>query len=257
MMDISSQGEPNLTSVPIEPVLLTTTQVSTFEREVLLTRATGFFFKRDERLYLVTSRHVLSDEPNGHSPDRLALVLHTDERDLAKHTVHSIPLYRSGTAVWHQGRDKAGAIDVAALEIDQVQLREEVQLRYFTPENLLQKLRSVEIGTQLVLLGYPLGFYDTVHHLPVARHAIVASAFGVRFQREGYFLTDGRTHRGSSGSPVLMKVAADSSEMPWRLLGVHSAGMDMGGRDSLRDDFLGLNCAWYADILMTLTTGRG
>jgi hypothetical protein len=36
--------------------------------------------------------------------------------------------------------------------------------------------------------------------------------------------------------------------MPWLLLGVHSARMDMGGRE-LQDEDLGLNCAWYADFL--------
>ena len=31
--------------------------------------------------------------------------------------------------------------------------------------------------------------------------------------------------------------------------------MDMGTRDRQQDESLGLNCAWYADILMTLTAG--
>lgn len=127
------------------------------------------------------------------------------------------------------------------------------EVKTITPENLLKELHCAQIGTQLVLPGYPLGFHDTVHHLPVARLAIIASAFGVRFQRQGYFLTDGRAHRGSSGNPVLTKVAAESAEMPWTLLGVHSSRMDMGGRDAVQDESLGLNCAWYADILMTLT----
>jgi hypothetical protein len=30
--------------------------------------------------------------------------------------------------------------------------------------------------------------------------------------------------------------------------------MDMAGRDMQLDETLGLNCAWYADILLTLTT---
>jgi hypothetical protein len=34
---------------------------------------------------------------------------------------------------------------------------------------------------------------------------------------------------------------------------VHSARMDMGTRDLVLDESLGLNCAWYADILLTLT----
>lgn len=240
-------------AAPVEPVLLTTTQVSTFANNLLLTRASGFFFERDDRLYLVTSRHVLSDPSSGHSPDRVELDLHTGAADLSPHAVLSCPLFRNGVSAWLQGVDAAGAVDVAALEIDRERLPAHANLRAFTPEHLLQDLRSAEIGAELVLLGYPLGFHDTVHHLPVARHAIIASAFGVRFQREGYFLTDGRAHRGSSGSPVLMKVPRLGSEMPWKLLGVHSSRMDMGGRDVGQDESLGLNCAWYADILMTLT----
>jgi hypothetical protein len=237
----------------IEPLLLTATQISTFNGQILLTRASGFFFKRDGRLYVVTSRHVLSDEPSGHSPDRVEIVVHTDPGDLSQTAVLSCKLFDGGKAVWHQGRDGAGAIDVAALQIDPSVFDPSPHLRWFTPEHLLQTFRSTQIGAPLVLLGYPLGFHDTVHHLPVARHAIIASAFGVRFQRQGYFLTDGRAHRGSSGSPVLMKIADDGSDMPWKLLGVHSSRMDMGTRDAEHDESLGLNCAWYADILMTLT----
>jgi hypothetical protein len=42
-------------------------------------------------------------------------------------------------------------------------------------------------------------------------------------------------------------------EMSWTLLGVHSAVFDVGTRDVNLDEALGLNCAWYADILLTLT----
>jgi hypothetical protein len=41
--------------------------------------------------------------------------------------------------------------------------------------------------------------------------------------------------------------------LPWKLLGVHSSRLDMGNRDLVQDESLGLNCAWYADILLTLT----
>ena len=41
--------------------------------------------------------------------------------------------------------------------------------------------------------------------------------------------------------------------LPWRLLGIHSVRLDVGGRVVSEDEALGLNCAWYADILLTLT----
>jgi hypothetical protein len=119
--------------------------------------------------------------------------------------------------------------------------------------NLQPELAAIDVGATVLLPGFPLGFYDTLHHLPVVRHAIIASSFGVRFQGQGYFLTDARMHRGSSGSPVVMRDPAAGARMPWRLLGVHSARMDMGTRDLEQDESLGLNCAWYADVLLTLT----
>ena len=92
--------------------------------------------------------------------------------------------------------------------------------------------------------------------MPVVRHAVVASSFGLRFQGQGYFLTDARTHRGTSGAPVVMRISGSRpklGDLPWMLLGVHSARLDLGSRDLLLDEALGLNCAWYADIIMTLT----
>jgi hypothetical protein len=44
--------------------------------------------------------------------------------------------------------------------------------------------------------------------------------------------------------------------LPWMLLGIHSSRMDVGTRDLKLDEALGLNCAWYADILLTLTQPR-
>lgn len=236
-----------------EPLLLSTTRVSTFRGRQALTAASAFFFARGDRLFAVTSRHVLHDPPTGHYPDRVELVLHVDAKDLTRRVVYSVPLYRDERAVWRQGVDSGGEVDVAVIELERGRLPGDAVLQAFGPQNLQADLEEVEVGTPLLVAGFPLGFFDTLHHLPVVRHAIIASSFGVRFQGQGYFVTDGRMHRGSSGSPVVMRCASAGSTMPWRLLGVHSARMDMGGRDLVEDETLGLNCAWYADILMTLT----
>ncbi|WP_368408508.1 hypothetical protein [Caldimonas mangrovi] len=125
-----------------------------------------------------------------------------------------------------------------------------------TPANLQAAHSDVEIGSPLLVIGFPLGFHDTLHHLPVARLACVASSFGVRFQGQGYFLTDARTHRGTSGAPAPMRdptPSSSSAALPCKLLGTHSSRIDMGSRDVVLDETLGLKCAWYADILLTLT----
>lgn len=237
----------------IEPLLLTTARVSTFNGKLPLTGASGFFFEREGRLFLVTSRHVVIDEPSKHFPDRIEIELHTDANNLTQSIGLSMLLYRDGKSVWRQGKDSGGEIDVAVIELEREALPKSVVMRCFTPAHLEHSLQEVEVGSSLLIVGFPLGFHDVVHHLPVVRQAVIASSFGVRFQGLGYFLTDARTHRGTSGAPVVMRSPSTDAQLPWKLLGVHSASMDMGGRDLKLDESLGLNCAWYADILLTLT----
>jgi hypothetical protein len=236
-----------------ETLFFSTARLSTYLAGQLLTGATGFFFERAGVLFLITSRHVLHDKDSGHFPDRIELVLHTDAKNLTRSVILSVPLYREEQAIWRAGTDSGGEVDVAALPLDANQLPDEAVISAFTPQHLVGSLEDIHVGKELLVVGFPLGFYDTLHQLPVARHATVASAFGIRFQGQGYFLTDARLHRGMSGAPV---VAMDTSlpAMPWRLLGVHAARMDMRGRDVSQDETLALNCAWYADILLALTT---
>ena len=245
----------------IESILLSTGRISTFQQQQPLTHATGFFFERDGRLFLVTSRHVMLDEPSQHRPDRIEVELHVDADNMAQSTIFSMLLYRDGRSVWRQGEDSAGGIDVAVIEIDRSALPEAFAYHAFTPAHLQDAADQIEVGSSVLVVGFPLGFHDTLHHMPVVRQAVIASSFGLRFQGKGYFLTDARTHRGTSGAPVVMRARArpggDATlgELPWILLGVHSARLDVGTRDLELDEALGLNCAWYADILLTLTEG--
>jgi hypothetical protein len=241
---------------PVDPLFLAAPRVSTFLGTYALTNASGFFFARDSRLFLVTSRHVVIDEASKHLPDRIEIELHTDAADLTKATGFSMLLYANGKSAWRQGRDIGGEIDVAVLEVNRDKLPKNAIVRAFTPAHLQASFSAVPVDAALLVVGFPLGFHDTVHHLPVVRTTGLASPYGIRFQGQGYFLTDARTHRGTSGAAVVMRDLAPSAgtaELPWKLMGVHSSRMDMGNRDLVLDESLGLNCAWYADILLTLT----
>ena len=240
----------------VDSLLLTAVRACTFGPQQMLTSASAFFFEREGRLFLVTSRHVMFDEPSNHRPDRIEIELHVDSENMASSTGFSIPLYRDGKALWREGVDAGGTVDVAAIEIERSALPAQIVFHAFTPQLLVVPPDRVEIGASVLIIGFPLGFHDTLHHMPVVRRAVVASAFGLRFQGEGYFLTDARTHRGTSGAPVVMRASEGATargDLPWRLLGVHSSRLDVGSRDLNLDEALGLNCAWYADILLKLT----
>ena len=242
----------------IDTLLLTATQIATFAQQTLLTKATGFFFKRRGKLYLITNRHVLLDEASKHQPDRIEIYFHIDQENMSNTAGTSILLYEHGKPLWREGRDTSGKVDVVALELDLKQLPANAIYHPFTEQHLIVPQKEgpqIEVGTDLLVVGFPLGFYDTLHKMPVVRRATVASSFGLRFQGMGYFLTDARTHRGISGAPIVMRQSANAAvdELPWALLGVHSSSFDMASRDAGIDDKLGLNSAWYADILITLT----
>ena len=240
----------------IESLLLAVTRVTTVLNKKEKTNATGFFFERDARLYLVTARHVLKDEASDHHPDSLLIDLHVDPENAVLVTRFMIPLFKNGKSVWRAGIDSAGEVDVAVVELDRSALPTTLSLKPFTPHHLVRQLDEMEVGTSILIVGFPLGFHDTLHHLPVARQAIIATSFGLRFQGEGYFLTDAQMHRGTSGAPVVARTASRQSgrgDLSWLLLGVHTSRMDVDNRDVIEDERLNLNCAWYADIVMKLT----
>lgn len=240
----------------VESLLLAVTRVSTLLGEKQLTNATGFFFARDDKLFLITNRHVVLDEASDHRPNWLKIELHVDPENVAVTTQFAIPLYRGTEPVWRQGVDSAGTVDVVALQLERAALPNKLLLQPFTSDHLVEQLDEIEVGTRVLVVGFPLGFHDTLHHLPVVRQAVIASAFGIRFQGQGYFLTDAQMHRGTSGAPVVARMTTQRSgrrELPWMLLGIHAARMDVTNRDTEQDERLNLNCAWYADVIMTLT----
>ncbi|WP_309767102.1 serine protease [Caballeronia sp. LZ016] len=242
----------------VDSLLLAAARVRTFANERHLTNASGFFFRREERLFLVTSRHVVYDAASEHCPDRLEIELHIDSGNLGASTWYSLPLYAEGLSLWREGGDGGGQVDVAVVELVKGQLPRTAVFEAFGPEHLPKGQEVMTIGSSVLIVGFPLGFHDSLHHLPVVRQGVIASAFGLRFQGKGCFLTDARTHRGTSGAPVVTSdaIAATASSkyaLPWKLLGIHSSTIDMGGRDLAVDESLGLNSAWYADILMAIT----
>ena len=240
----------------VESILLAVVHIDTYASQQILSSATGFYFRYQQQLYLITNRHVVRDENNCHYPDKLEITLHPNRSNLAETSFYSIPFYdNAGKPIWREVHDWAGIVDVVALPLMQGIFPENALYTAFTPANLPQELMTVEIGQSVRVVGYPLNFHDTLHNLPVMRHAIIASSFNLRFQGKGYFLTDSLLHRGSSGSPVIMRTSdavSGRTDFPWTLLGIHSARLS-AKRDIYADDRLNLFATWYSDVLLKLT----
>jgi S1-C subfamily serine protease len=182
-----------LVSVPLRP----------FSGNTALGIGTGFFFRPIfERLFLITNRHMVINEAEKFFPDRLVLRLHTDAFDLKKSAELAVPLYRENgprEPAWEELDD---SVDVIALELSS-ELVSGFVLHAFTPIDLISSDLVVGVGDPLLVIGYPRGFSDETHNLPIFRKATVASVYPVPFETKPYFLIDSELHPGTSGSPVI------------------------------------------------------
>jgi hypothetical protein len=78
-------------------------------------------------------------------------------------------------------------------------------ITHWEANSLLPQRYPLHPGEDVFIMGYPYGFHDALHNLPVFRNAMIASAFRVPFQGLPLFLTDGNLQPGMSGSPVISK----------------------------------------------------
>ena len=220
--------------------------------------ATAFWYEHDGRLYLVTNRHVVFPEKEGERPDELRLHLHVDEMDLRHNADYVVPLYENSTPSWLEHPVHRETVDVVAIPVDTRDVRQRFYTACFIDKSHVPEGLDVPLGADVQILGYPLRFRDHLHNLPIARKGSIASTYPLPFNGHPIVLCDARLHRGMSGSPVL---TAPTNLLHYRngsiaqqprnvtfLVGVNSA-MIPGDYTPEKDEPLGLNVAWYADLI--------
>jgi S1-C subfamily serine protease len=230
---------------------LVSAPLSPFANDTALGSGTGFFFQPVfGRTFLVTNRHIVIEESDRFFPDHLVLRMHTDAFHLEKSEDFVIPLYSTNSERKPTWLELDSTVDIIALELDPAVLKNFV-FHAFRPIDLISPDIIVGVGDPLLVIGYPRGFSDSTHNLPVFRQASVASVYPIPFQGNPFFLIDSELHPGTSGSPVITRpslwiVKKDEAELfetpEYRLVGIHSATYDD----------LKLNVVWFADLLMEI-----
>jgi len=194
----------------LEAPSLMTTPVLLFNGSREVSQGTGFFFANlnsqgDDAAFLVTNYHVVTgrspqstERPTG---DRVRFMIHEDSSNLAAIRVVELPLYDSGgQPLWIASRDHPEA-DVVLLPIPQ-RAYAPIRLLVFTESHIRGDIR-IRPTSGATLLGYPFGFFDQKHYLPVWKTGHVASEPQVDFDDKPVFLVDVSAFPGMSGSPVL------------------------------------------------------
>lgn len=222
--------------------------------------ASGFFYNQDSQIYFITNRHVVVDEGEWFYPDALQLLLHSEPFDLTKNAQFKILLYKNDEPKWFIHPEKGKGIDVVALPVT---VPEDFFIKPFSDKDLIGSETYIPIGEDLLVIGYPLGIYDTFHNTPIIRRASIASKYLLPYGGKPYFLIDSRLHEGTSGSPVLSKpidfsqyplVVTSDSEIQTKkyLIGIHSGALP-GERE---DNPTNLNIVYYAKLILEIIKGK-
>ena len=76
---------------------------------------TGFFFMNDQKLFLITNRHVIINETEKYVPNVIRTRIHTNMHDLRQNDTFDIHLYNGITRLWREPDPKT--IDIVAIPL--------------------------------------------------------------------------------------------------------------------------------------------
>ena len=195
----------------VDPRSLMTTPVWLFDGARPVSQGTGFFFGLAgasggiETVFLVTNYHVvtgLAPLADGQARgDRIRIVIHEDQFNPQRVRQVELPLYEpSGEPAWIESESYEAA-DLVLLPLPPAAY-DGAHLPVFTEDHIDVDIK-IRPASGATLLGYPFGFYDTRHFLPIWKTGHVASEPDVDFEGRPAFLVDVSVFPGMSGSPVL------------------------------------------------------
>ena len=166
---------------------------------------TGFFYHHEDKLFLVTNKHVVQGVKNGSF-----LMLKSSKDDYWK------PILGRGLEISFCDSDFVGhpdpEIDIAVANISPAinVLKKKGTTPFWMHINreLIPTQEELENffspAEEIYFVGYPNGLWDDVKILPIIRKGITATPYYVDFKNKKKFLIDASVFPGSSGSPVFV-----------------------------------------------------
>lgn len=242
----------------------------TFGKEV---KAENGVWQEIKELWLITNKHVVGVTDNNgtfHLPEQLTFNLRRNDGGIIKWYPITIPKEELQKRVKiHQNP----VVDIAAISVlDLVHVAVSNASNNIigyagVSENELpgKNLIDIEVCDDVITIGYPKGFYDTLNLFPIVKSGIVASRWGGHFNGNPYVLIDAKLFPGSSGSLVISKPINQiitkghiytAKEKQFAFLGVFSGEPFIQGNPVEFDDFtiirkdgFNLGVVWYSYLV--------
>ena len=235
---------------------------------------TGYYWREVKETWLVTNRHVLLpmiDEKEC-IPERITFYMRAIEGEnviwdpieiTTSKIKQRLKLHRESTV-------DIGILRIGDLITKQINTgRNYMSWSAVSEENLPQNSGiTVEVADDVIVIGYPRGFYDKKNVYPIVKSGIIASRWGMKFDGKPIFLIDAKLFPGSSGSVVISKPTAlpvvegplkGYREAQITFLGVYSGNAIVQHRPIEFDDFIitrkdsfDLGTVWYGELVFDI-----
>lgn len=168
------------------------------------------YWRKVEGVWLVTNRHVIIHE------GRLAVSLTFRHRKITPNGFEWLPITLSGGDLEQRcSFHENDGVDVATVNVTDLLGKamyplpaDEKGMAYsaVSEEDFpgREKIKA-EVGDDVLVVGYPRGFYDQLSKFPIVKSGVIASFWGMPFGGKPCFLIDAKLFPGSSGSIVISK----------------------------------------------------
>jgi Trypsin-like peptidase domain len=192
-------------TVIVNHLSLATTKLRTSSNGKAVGCGTGFFYRRNGELFIVSNWHVLSGRhPDTGQPLNEAAPAEALEFDLSDYSTgklqrnsYKIDLFeKDGSARWAQHK-KGQQVDVGVLHVPK-----DIAVEQINSAELSNSVLPIRIGQDVFILGYPMGI-EAQFGFPIWKRGSIASEPNFHLQEDEVILIDTATREGMSGAPVV------------------------------------------------------
>ncbi len=254
-------------------LLFVTTLITTKHLGKCYSAASGFFFQRDlpeeekdyiSNYWLVTNRHALYAKNDSirhkYLVDSLTFRVRIEENATSKLT------WIEATLTKDELLQKTRVLPDYGIDVAVIDIREKVREVLSLVENSSITIAPIkdpmladkscfpiEVCDDVMIVGYPGGYYDMTNLYPIVKSGTIASMWGANFRGTKGFAIDAKLFPGSSGSLVItkprMEDLQDGQYLIWKkdklfyCLGIYS------GKPLFNGATFDLGQVWYYSLI--------
>jgi Trypsin-like peptidase domain len=198
---------------------------------------TGFLCRVDDgdgfALALVSNRHVFRD-----GQGTIELRFHAATEDGDHFELGETVILKGDDFTHRYVPHPSSEIDLAAAIVNAIGLEAKGLMLATSQIADQDQLKDLRCGDEIWFVGYPTGWRDEVHNLPLVRRGWVASLPWLDFDGRPEFVIDAQAFPGSSGSPVFAMVG-DEMKLVGALVETREEPAPVAGAGAGAGAFLG------------------